>query len=406
MILGLLITRCTPRVFLLGFLLLLLSACATPDPAPRALGSGLVTPVMLLEESPIARTGQLSDFSGVDILGVSPDMADFVDRHIDTGMSTDRKVRELVSAIMDNDNFRVDYEDNTRTAAETFQDRSGNCLSFTNMFIAMARYTGLEANFQEVDIPPDWSLVGHTFLLSEHINAIVNTVQGSKRMIDFNTQTIDFYVQRLSVDSIYEMHVVSDARAFAHYFNNQGAEYMLQGGNTLLALSAFYESIRQDPEFSSVWVNLGILHRRDGYPEYAEAAYLHALALDSSNLVAMSNLANLYAAEGLVEQADHYRSQVRYHRLKNPYYLYALAGSAVKNGDHEAASDYLNRAIQIRDSEPRFYSLMSVNYFLMGENDAAIQWMTKAEEAAVQMSERERYNRKLEVLGQHDRDSG
>jgi hypothetical protein len=60
----------------------------------------------------------------------------------------------------------------------------------------------------------------------------------------------------------------------------------------------------------------------------------------------------------------------------------------------------------MRDSEPRFYSLMSVNYFMMGENDAAQRWMTKAEELANRRSERERYHRKLEVLGLHDPDSG
>ena len=323
--------RCL-RLLPLCFFVLAIASCTTYRSTQSALGKGEVSAEMVLTSSPIARDGQLIDLSKIDILGLSPEMVDFVEQHIDLEMSTDRKVRELVSAIMDNENFKVDYEDQTRTASQTFQNRLGNCLSFTSMFIALDRRAGLEASFQEVDIPPDWSLTGHAFLLSEHVNVLVSTSQGSNRMIDFNTQVIDFYVQRL--DPMHEMNVISDQRAFAHYFNNVGAELMLQGGASLLALSYFYESIGQDASFSSAWVNLGVLHRREGYTEFAEAAYIQALAVDSSSLVAMSNLANLYAAEGRHELADYYHAQVKYHRMRNPYYLYALAESAVTDCDY------------------------------------------------------------------------
>ena len=112
----------------------------------------------------------------------------------------------------------------------------------------------------------------------------------------------------------------------------------------------------------------------------------------------MSNLANLYAAEGRHELADYYHAQVKYHRMRNPYYLYALAESAVTDGDYEAAIDHLKRAIRLRENEDRFYALMGVSYFMMGENDAARHWMSKAEEMAVRQSDKERYHSKLESL--------
>ena len=49
------------------------------------------------------------------------------------------------------------YDEITRTASETFRARRGNCLSFSNMFVAMARDVGLDVQFQEVEIPPDWT---------------------------------------------------------------------------------------------------------------------------------------------------------------------------------------------------------------------------------------------------------
>ena len=182
-------------------------------------------------------------------------------------------------------------------------------------------------------------------------------------MIDFNTQVIDFYVQRL--DHVHETQVIPDQRAFAHYFNNVGAEHMLLGDDAALALAHFYESIRRDAEFSSAWVNLGVLHRREGYPAYAEAAFKQALTLDASNHVAMSNLANLYAALGFDDLAEFYRDKVRYHRSRNPYYLYSKAEAAVQNGDYSAAVGYLEKAIAIRETEDRFYALMGASYYLM-----------------------------------------
>ena len=34
------------------------------------------------------------------------------------------------------------------------------------------------------------------------------------------------------------------------------------------------QGLMEEPSFAPAWVNLGILHRREGYPQYAEAAFL------------------------------------------------------------------------------------------------------------------------------------
>ena len=135
------------------------------------------------------------------------------------------------------------------------------------MFVAMARDLELDASYQEVTIPPDWSMTGQTFLFSQHVNTLVGMKNALSRVVDFNT-----YYIGVSEDS----REISDQRARAHYFNNIGVEHML-AGETRLAYANFRESLREDRTFSSSWVNLGVLHRREAYPVYAEAAYLEAL---------------------------------------------------------------------------------------------------------------------------------
>ena len=143
------------------------------------------------------------------------------------------------------------------------------------MFVAMARYLDLDANFQEVMVPPDWSAEGQTIILSKHVNVLVNTDSRQDMMVDFNMY--DFRAG-------YDMQIVSDDRGRAHYFNNIGVEHMLDG-ETPLAFANFRQSLREDISFSPVWINLGTLYNREGYPQYAEAAYLKALDTDKPNIV-------------------------------------------------------------------------------------------------------------------------
>ncbi len=369
-----------------------ISSCATSGGSLSGPDSNQITTGMLLDASPLAAVVELADLSQVDILELSPWMIAFLDRWIDPHQGDYFKLRRLPYAVMGDGTFNLIYEDTTRTAQETFRDQRGNCLSFTNMFVAMSRHLGLEANFQEVNVPPDWSVAGQTFILSQHINVHVAMNSSVNKMVDFN-----MYNFRIG----YDRRVVSDSRARAHYFNNMGVEHMM-GGDTPLALANFRESIREDGLFSPAWVNLGILNNREGYPNYAEAAYLKALDVDNTNLVAMSNLVGLYEQEGRTDLAAQYRSKVKSHRMRNPYYRYQLARVAFDDGDYETAIGHLKYSVRKNKNEDSFYFLLSLSYLNSGEKEAAQRWMKKAEEVAEMDADKKRYHNKLDLLMSQD----
>jgi Flp pilus assembly protein TadD len=364
------------------------AACATTGLEAPQLGGDRVSEAMLLDRSPLLAGAELPPISDYDILAMSPEMEEFVDGYLEDELGPSARLQRLLFALMGEEHFELVYEEVTRTAQGTFRDQRGNCMSFTNMFVAMARYAGLDARYQEVDIPPLWSSSGQSALLNQHINVYVEVGSGRDRVVDFNIR--DYSTKQ-------EVRVISDERARAHYFNNIGAEEML-GGDTLRALANFRQSIREDAGFSPAWVNLGNLYRRDGYADYAEAAYLRALQTDSGNLVGMSNLANLYTQEGYEELAAEYLERVRYHRMQNPYYRYHLATLAFVGGDYEATIAHAKKAIRIRDDDPKFYSLVGVAYLMQGERDAARRWMGRAEGVAQEAKEKERYREKLDGL--------
>jgi tetratricopeptide (TPR) repeat protein len=374
-----------------------ISSCTTVIEPPHSLNPQRISTEVLLDASPLASGVELPDLSHIDVLELSPLMIAFLDRWVDLNQGDYFKLRSLVYAVMGDGTFKLVYDDSTRTAQETFLDQRGNCLSFTSMFVAMSRYLGLKANFQEVIVPPDWSVKGSTLILSKHVNVHVNMDAGDARrhqIVDFNMY--DFR-------SSYDMHIVSDRRGRAHYFNNMGVERMLEG-NIPMALANFRESLREDKSFTPAWVNLGILYSREDYPQHAEAAYLIALEADSSNLVAMSNLAGLYEQQGHSELAAQYQLRIESHRMRNPYYRYQLARTAFEEGEYTAAVDHLKFAIRKNKNDDSFYFLMSLSYLNSGDRESAQRWMRKAEKVAEMDADKKKYHNKIDLLMSSGRD--
>lgn len=376
------------QLFLSALAMLVATSCAVSTEQDNPRVGEEITSEMVLESSPLEQAGSLPLVAVDDMLAMSPEMVAFLEANVRTSQNREELVRRLLHAVMRSGNFELKYDDSTRTAQDTFRAGRGNCLSFTNMFVAMSRHLGLDAHFQEVDIPPDWSMAGESFVLSQHVNVLLQIDSNDARVVDFN-----FY----ELETTYDARVVSDQRARAHYYNNIGAEHMLNGESDL-SYANLRESILHDASFSPAWVNIGILHRREGFPYYAEAAYFQALEADPDSLMALSNLANLYEELEMPELALEYENRVVSHRMKNPYFRYGKANEAFLEGDYETAIQHLKYAIRKYRDDHRFYYLLSLSYLMSGDQQKAERWMKKAEDVASRSDDKERYNHKLELL--------
>lgn len=371
---------------LLACLAALTLGCATTRPDP---GRTAVTVDELLAGAPLLAPPAAATLVAEDeVLLVSPEMQAFLDRHVARGAGPVSRLRQLARAILDEKSLGLTYDEATRTAAETFSARRGNCLSFSNMFLAMARRAGLRAHYQEVDTPPDWTLRNEVLVLNRHVNVLVATGRGGDHVVDFNLDRFQ------SSDGLRR---ISDARALAHYDNNVAVERM-QKGDAATALLYFRRALRRDPSFSPAWTNLGILFLRKGYPAHAEAAYLQALRADERDLVAMSNLASLYERTGDHERAAGYRRRVIAHRDRNPYYRFQLARDAVLARDYGAAIGHLEYAIGRKKNEDRFYFLLGLSYLGQGDAEVARKWFSRAEGMAASDVVKRRYARKAGTL--------
>jgi Flp pilus assembly protein TadD len=367
-------------------LLALALGCST---VPRGPGREAITPGELLAGAPLGVPPDAPTLVAEgDVLALSAEMDSFLALHVDRSADDRNRLRQLARAIIGEGDFGLEYDDATHTAAETFRLRRGNCLSFSTMLVVMARRVGLDAYFQEVDVPPDWSAKEDAFLLNRHVNVLVDLGTSGDQVVDFSSE--DFRAS-------YDVRLISDERALAHFDNNLGVERM-RSGDTPAALAYFGRALTHDRQFAPAWTNLGILYLRHGHPAHAEAAYLQALKADRFDHVAMSNLASLYERRGDLERAEAYRRQVIAHRNRNPYYRYELAREAYRSGDLDAAITHLRYAVRQRQEEDRFYYLLGLAYLQQGDTRAARRWLTRAVELAPDEATKREYSATRDTL--------
>jgi len=371
--------------FLLPLVIVFFSACSGPTIAPE---SKTLSTEELLRAEPLTGTTDVPELDDVDVMALDEDMLTFLGEHVNRDHGYYLKLHELIYAIISEGSFGLEYDETTRTAEGTFHARQGNCLSFTNMFVAMAREVGIDATFQEIEISPNWSQEGDKYVLSRHVNIFIDLGAGYSREVDFNID--DFR-------GGFERHRISDRRALAHFYSNIGAEY-LQKNEPLDALRYFRKALDTDSEFAPAWSNLGALYSHQGHFNYAEAAYVRALRINPQELVAISNLGQLYEYTGEEDLADWYNEQGERHRNRNPYYRYDLARDAFAATDYEAAIKHLKYSVRKEKHEDTFYFLLGLSYLQLGDEATARKWLEKAEEMAEDDGLKSNYHNKMEKL--------
>ncbi len=345
-------------------------------------------PAALLEAAPLVAGGTVPALPREDPFALDADMRRFLADHIDPSRPAQGRLEQLLTAVIRDPRFSVVYDDRTRSAAEVFRGRQGNCLSFAAMVVALARASGIDASFQEVDVPPDWALGTGTVVVMRHVNVLVPARHGTDRIVDFDM---------VNFRTSYDRRVISDARARAHYHSNLAAEW-LQADAPLAALAELRQALAADAGFAPAWVNLGVLYLREGHLSWARAAWWQALAVSPDEEVAISNLERSYREAGELALADTLLERVRRFRMTNPYYRYFLAEQALEAGDAATAIGHLRYAVHRNPVEDRFLALLGLSYLRQGDLGQAQHWLVQAEAAAADPGLRERYHGKIERL--------
>jgi tetratricopeptide (TPR) repeat protein len=241
----------------------------TPFPA-RATDSSPATPDA---EPPTA----------LDVLAVpDPLLAQLEAQVVALSTSRERRLEALVDLLFGDAGYALEYDGTlTRTVAQSAGDRRANCLSFSLLFVALARRAGIEAYVQETDDMLAWqdadALYGNG-----HVNVGVK--------IGLTRKTVDIDRSVVSIRGMPRR--ISDARALSHFYNNRGAELMREG-RLAAARAHLVKSLQLTPEFVPALNNLGVLAMRESDFVQAGRVFNAALRKDAGNAPTLSNMVNL-----------------------------------------------------------------------------------------------------------------
>lgn len=315
-----------------------------------------------------------------ELFELTPTMKNFATAAVAGISGADKKAEALHQALMTSEQRGgrgITYSAyKTNTGINAFEDRQANCLSYTLLYVAMARYLGLKAEVNEVLLPPTWDMRdGDTYVFMRHVNAKVFLSRDDPhswiktvKTADVSDIVVDLEMRRFRPH--YKQKILGKDLVAAQFYSNRGMELSSEG-NPREAFLYLRKALLMSAEPSYVWSNFGSLYRREGFLTEAEAVYLHGLKVNPRDYSIMHNLAGIYKERGDQERADYYQERVRKHRNSNPYYIYRRALDENEKQNYQKALGLIKKAISKEKDEVRFYRLAVAIYDALGDAENA-----------------------------------
>lgn len=293
------------------------------------------------------------------LFAVDDAMRRYLHDELGSSKKTADKRQALFDALYRRDQLKLEYDAViTRTAAETFAARSGNCLSLAIMTAALARELNFAVQFQQIDVGEVWSRSGNLYFSSNHVNLVLD-----RKRIDAGNASLGYTLNAdhpLVVDFIpipdtarSRAQPLTQATVVAMYLNNRAAE-LLAAGHVDDAYWAARQAVVAAPDFLNAYNTLGVIYQRHGDHAAAERALRHALGGAPDNTVYLSNLAQTLDHAQRPQEAELLRARLRLLEPYPPFYFYHQGQQAMARGDYQRARTLFQREL---DRVPNYHEL-------------------------------------------------
>ena len=332
-----------------------------------------------------------------DVFRFTPEMQAYLEKYV-APMARNTGMREAIAeALYDRSKLQLEYDSSTtRTAAEAFEARQGNCLSLVIMTGAFAKALNLKVTYQQVVAADDmWSRSGGMYFFSGHVNLMlekhyVDTIGKFDRT---DIYTIDF----MPGDGVRNARPISEDTVLAMFMNNRAAEAMVRD-----QLDDAYwrarEAIRRDPQFLSAYNTLGVVYLRRGDAVRAERALKFALAAAPDNPRLLANYAQALQDLGRTAEADAVKARLAAVEPTPPFYWYVQGQAALHRGDYLKARELFLKELSRAPDYHEFHYALAVADFELNRLDEARREMALAMEDAVRRTDHDLYSAKLDKL--------
>jgi tetratricopeptide (TPR) repeat protein len=284
--------------------------------------------------------------------------------------SDDERLNFLMVGLLSDRRRGISYEGGyTGTAREVFDQRKANCLSFSQLFVAMARAAGIPAYYLRVGDIDGYEQRGDLIIVSGHITAGYGEPT-HRKVLEFSLDPVLDYDYRRAEP-------ISDLTAVALYYTNRAAE-LIQAEKMDAALEAADTALELDPELAIAWVNRGVGQRRMGRWEEAETSYRRALEHRPNFEPALQNLETVLRLQGRFDEAEQIAAHIRKLGTRNPFNLLRLGDDSLSRGRTADARIYYRRALHLMRESPEPYAALGLADLMRGDQDGAERWLLRA----------------------------
>ena len=312
-----------------------------------------------------------------------------------------REARQaLVDALYRRDALQLEYDAAiTRTAAEAFAARRGNCLSLVIMTAALAEEMGIPVVFQSVPTAEAWARSGSLYFNVGHVNLLL----GRPTRADMPLYDPDAFslVDFMPPDeaSLMRAERIDRPTVTAMFMNNRAAEAMAAG-----AIDAAYwwakGAIMAAPKLLHSYNTLAIVYQRHGQPALAEAVLRHALGFDPDNTIMLSNLVQLLQEVGRPGDAAPLKARLAtlQGQTYRPFHFFDEGRKAMTAGDYALARRLFERELRRDPNHHEFHFWLAAAAAQLGDRRTADAELRQAVASSTTGSERDLYSAKLARL--------
>ncbi|MFL6628322.1 MAG: tetratricopeptide repeat protein [Burkholderiaceae bacterium] len=332
-----------------------------------------------------------------DVFKLTPEMTAYMSDVI-MPMAHARGVRQAITeALYNRSKLQLEYDaSSTRTAAEAFQARQGNCLSLVIMTGAFASALDLKVTFQQVSTEQMWSRSGGMYFMSGHVNLLLEKRYSESigRYDRNDLYTIDFMPGE---GNEMRSHPISQQTVLAMFMNNRAAEAMVRG-----QLDDAYwrarQAIRLDPEFRSAYNTLGVIYMRHGDAGHAEKVLRYVLDGSPDNPRILANYGEALRLLGRTTEAQAVQARLAVLEPVPPFFWFVQGQAALHKGDFTKAREMFLKEIARDPDYHEFHYALAVADFGLNRLDEARAELALAMTDAVKRSDHDLYAAKLDKL--------
>lgn len=324
---------------------------------------------------------------------------DFFQDARNQGMSPQRRVlRYLTQSV-----GAFNYDNDTRTAEETYRLEGGNCLSLANITTALARLAGVQVQYQLVEDLPVFEKVDNIVLRGLHVRSVLfESFLATDRDSYAPSVSVSPRRSRVVVDYFPTGHsrfvrMVPESEFTAMYYRNLAAE-AIGDADYAKAYWLTRESMKHTPDHPHAINMLAIVYRRSGDETMAENIYRFGIATSDDKLVLMKNYRILLEDQGRFGEAKEIERRIAEYNDADPFEWWYMAEDAYDEANYSEALAYYKKSVEIAPYLHEGYFGMAKSYYQLGRPESARAAMAKALENAGRLQYRSLYEAKLRAL--------